>query len=65
MADEPTGADLERLKECYFSRFPDGRDRQVWAGLTYVRARPTWIRYSDYNQAPVEIVEFRFDLDPA
>jgi hypothetical protein len=61
IADEPVGAELERLKECYFARFPDGRQRQSWPGLTYVRARPIWIRYADYNHAPPKIVEFAFD----
>jgi hypothetical protein len=28
ITDEPTGPDLDRLKELYFARFPDGRDRQ-------------------------------------
>ena len=58
IADEPQGEELERLKEIYFSRFPQGRDRQSWPGLLYIRARPTWIRYSDYNRSPAEIVEF-------
>jgi hypothetical protein len=30
----------------------------IWPGLIYVRARPTWIRYSDYNVDPPQIVEF-------
>ena len=58
VADQPAGRELDRLKELYFQRFPDGRDRQRWPGLVYVRARPTWIRYSDYNQNPPLIVEF-------
>src|SRR3989475_2919484 len=45
-ADEPSGAELQRLKEIYFSVFPDGPARQSWPGLIYVRAKPTWIRYS-------------------
>jgi hypothetical protein len=49
---------LELLKKLYFDVFPDGRERQSWPGLIYVRARPTWIRYSDYNRSPAEIVEF-------
>jgi hypothetical protein len=57
VADEPAGAELERLKELYFTRFPDGRERQSWRGLIYVRARPTWVRYSDFNRNPPEIVE--------
>jgi hypothetical protein len=61
VADEPAGVELERLKEFYFVRFPDGRERQSWRGLVYVRARPTWIRYSDFNRTPPEIVEFGLD----
>ena len=57
-ADEPTGAELERLKRLYFEAFPDGRERQSWPGITYVRTRPTWIRYSDFDRDPPEIVEF-------
>jgi hypothetical protein len=55
---EPSGSNLQGLKEFYFLRFPDGRERQSWPGLTYVRARPTWIRYSDFNKNPPEIAEF-------
>jgi len=56
-ADEPTGAERARLTELYFSVFPDGRERQKWPGLTYMRVTPTWLRYSDYNVDPPEIVE--------
>ena len=61
IADEPGGPELDGLKERYFSRFPEGRDRQKWPGLTYVRARPHWLRFSNFNQNPPEIVEFTFD----
>jgi hypothetical protein len=60
IADEPGGAELERLQAVYFERFPDGRARQGWPGIVYVRARPLWIRYSDYNQDPEQIFEFTF-----
>ena len=60
IADEPTGPDLDRLKELYFLRFPDGRDRQHWPGLTYIRVKPQWLRFSDFNQSPPAIVEFTF-----
>jgi hypothetical protein len=59
-ADEPRGETLDRLKEQYFARFPDGRERQSWSGITYVRVRPRWIRFSDFNRRPPEIVEFVF-----
>jgi general stress protein 26 len=58
LADEPTGAELERLRELYFESFPDGHERQSWPGITYIRARPTWIRYSDFTPDSPAIVEF-------
>jgi len=58
-ADEPSGAELERLRRVYYSVYPDGPSRAKWPGLIYVRAKPSWIRYSDYNHDPPEIVEFR------
>ena len=57
IADEPQGSELARLKTIYFDRFPDGRGRQTWPGLVYVRARPSWIRYSDFNVVPPVIIE--------
>jgi uncharacterized protein YhbP (UPF0306 family) len=60
LAEEPRGDALDRLKEQYFARFPDGRERQSWPGITYVRVRPRWLRFSDFSQHPPEIVEFVF-----
>jgi uncharacterized protein YhbP (UPF0306 family) len=57
-ADEPSGTELERLKEVYYSAYPDGPSRVSWPGLIYVRVRPTWVRYSDYNVKPPQIIEF-------
>lgn len=57
-ADVPSGEELKRVQEeIYFKQFPDGRERLKWAHITYVRVRPTWIRYSNYNVNPPEIVE--------
>ena len=60
IADEPAGPELEQLKDQYFVRFPAGRDRLAWPGLTYVRVRPRWLRFSDYSRTPPEIVELTF-----
>jgi hypothetical protein len=49
VADEPAGADLDRLKQVYFAAYPDGPEREAWAGITYVRVRPNWARYSDFR----------------
>jgi PPOX class probable F420-dependent enzyme len=57
VADFPTGDELDRIRECYFVAYPDGRDRLSWPGITHVRVRPPWIRYSDFTQDPPRIVE--------
>lgn len=59
MADEPKGEELARLKAVYFSVYPDGVEREAWPGITWVRVRPTWARYSDFRAggAIVEISE--------
>jgi len=58
IADRPSGAELERLKRVYFEVWPDGVARQTWKGLTYVRVRPTWVRYSDFaHPEGPEVVE--------
>jgi hypothetical protein len=59
IADEPSGADLERLKQVYYTAYPDGPSRLSWPGLIYIRVRPVWLRFSDYNRDPPEIAEFR------
>jgi pyridoxamine 5'-phosphate oxidase-like protein len=58
LADEPRGTERARLTDLYFGVFPDGRDRETWPGLIYIRATPRWLRYSDYNQNPPKIFEF-------
>jgi general stress protein 26 len=60
IADEPTGAELERLKEDYFLIYPDGKVRQTWPNITYFRVRFHWARYSDFNP-PSRFVEFGAD----
>lgn len=58
IADEPRDGELERLKAIYYEVYPDGVARAKWPGLIYVRVKPTWLRFSDYNQNPPVIVEF-------
>ena len=57
IADEPSGEELERLKKIYYEVYPDGIARAKWPGLTYIRVKPTWLRFTDYNQNPPVIVE--------
>jgi hypothetical protein len=60
IAEEPVGDELNRYKEAYFKKLPDGRDRQSWPGIAYFVVRPKWIRFSDYNARPPLIEEFSF-----
>jgi general stress protein 26 len=57
VADEPGGTERERIKGIYYDAWPDGAARATWPGLVYVRVRPTWIRFSDFNCDPPQIVE--------
>ncbi len=58
LADEPSGDELERLKQAYYHVYPDGPSRLSWPGLIYVRVRPTWIRVSDFSSSPPLILEY-------
>jgi general stress protein 26 len=58
LADEPHGEELARLQELYFEKFPDGRLRLSWPGITYVRVKPAWLRYSDYGGGKPRILEY-------
>lgn len=60
VADEPAGAELERIRAVYFAAFADGPTRLAWPGITYFRVRPRWLRYSDFRGAEPEIHETRF-----
>jgi pyridoxine/pyridoxamine 5'-phosphate oxidase len=57
VADLPSGADLAACKRTYFALWPDGRERERWPDIAYVRVRPRWLRFSDYGIAPPRIEE--------
>ena len=61
VADFPEGRELQRIRECYFDAYPDGRDRLAWPGITHVRVLPRWVRYSDFTREPPLIVECATD----
>ncbi|HEX3139320.1 MAG TPA: pyridoxamine 5'-phosphate oxidase family protein [Rhizobacter sp.] len=56
-ADFPGGDELERLRQTYFKAFPNGPTRLSWPGITYVRVRPRWVRFSDFSVEPPAISE--------
>jgi len=59
-AQELESPDLERYQTIYFQVWPDGPARMRWPGIVYFIVRPTWIRYSDFDQNPPLIREFTF-----
>ncbi|HEV2490843.1 MAG TPA: pyridoxamine 5'-phosphate oxidase family protein [Candidatus Acidoferrales bacterium] len=61
LAEIPAGEELKRAQTLYFGLFPEGRERLKWPHITYIRARPTWIRFSDYNRNPPLIAELGGD----
>ena len=56
-ADEPRGEALQRCKDAYFEAYPDGREREKSADITYFRVKPTWARYCNFNDDPPKILE--------
>jgi hypothetical protein len=51
LADEPAGEDLARMQQIYFGAFPEGPSRLGWRGVTYVRIRPSWLRFTSYSDS--------------
>jgi hypothetical protein len=57
-AQELESPELERYQETYFKVWPDGPARMSWPAIVYFVVRPTWVRYSDFDQSPPLICEF-------
>lgn len=59
VADFPSGAELAACKQVYFAAWADGPEREAWPNIGYVRVRPTWVRFSDFGEAPARIEEMQ------
>jgi hypothetical protein len=60
VARELAGPEDDPYREAYYAVFPEGRERTAsWEGLVHFIVKPTWVRYSNYNE-PVEIAELHF-----
>ena len=57
IAEVISGDALTACKQDYFRAFPDGREREHWPDIAYIRVRPQWLRYSDFSQTPPRIEE--------
>jgi general stress protein 26 len=60
IAEELKPPALARYQETYFAAWPDSLAHLSWPGIVYIVVRPTWIRYSDFDQRPPLIREFTF-----
>ncbi len=63
LAEELRSPALETYKSIYFAKWPECRAHETWPHITYIRVRPGWIRYSDYNTRSIE--EFTFQESQA
>ena len=59
-AKELTGSELDHCQKVYFEVWPECRSHQSWPGIVYFVVRPTWIRYSDFDQNPPLSRQFKF-----
>jgi hypothetical protein len=59
-AHELSGPELIHYQRIYFAKWPDGPDRLIWPGITYIAVKPHWIRYSDFTAKPAVIEELVF-----
>jgi pyridoxine/pyridoxamine 5'-phosphate oxidase len=59
-AFRPEGVELSRYKSVYFAKWEECRSHESWPEIAYFVIRPTWIRYSDFDQRPPLIEEFSF-----
>jgi general stress protein 26 len=62
VARQPESGELARYLQIYFATWSDGPSRLSWPGITHFVVRPTWMRYSDFDQRPPFIQEFTFPI---
>lgn len=59
-ATELEGEELEKCKQLYFKKNPDAQRWESREGMSYFKASPKWVRYSDLNKDPWEVFEIEF-----
>ena len=61
IATELAGSEDDIYREIYYDVYADGRERaENWAGLVHFKAEPKWLRYSNFNDPVVVVVEMVF-----
>lgn len=51
IAEEPQFEELDKLKRTFLEVLPDRAGRLGWPGLTIFRVKPSWGRFSNYEQS--------------
>jgi len=59
VAEELSDSELNRCQTIYFETWPECRAHLRWPDIVYFVVRPRWVRYSDFDQNPPTIEEFR------
>jgi pyridoxine/pyridoxamine 5'-phosphate oxidase len=49
LVDEPTDVLLDEMIATYYGACPQNVSHRNWPGVTYLRLRPRWLRFSDYG----------------
>jgi hypothetical protein len=57
LVDELADVERDDLIAFYYDACPQNMSHRDWPGVTYMRFRPHWIRYSDYGH-PWKVEEF-------
>ncbi len=54
------GDELKEYKNIYFQKTPSSKKYEAHPNQVYLKIKPTWIRYTDYNKEPEMIFEMNF-----
>lgn len=57
VAKELTGEEKKTYQKIYWQKNPEAQRWESREGITYFKATPRWIRYSDLNQDPWDVQE--------
>lgn len=60
LAKELTGDESMKYKEIYWKKNPEAKRWANKEGIVYFKVKPKWIRYSNLNKHPWEILEITF-----
>jgi pyridoxine/pyridoxamine 5'-phosphate oxidase len=60
LAIELSEKDLPLINDSYWSKSPNAEKYHANEGQRYFKVSPTWIRYTDLNKEPWDIIELKF-----